>query len=60
MAALLRGLAVRSEADLDQRQRLQKDFFPEGLTGAYGEFRTAVTCPYFSNLEGTSGAGSVW
>jgi len=44
------------EADLDQRQRLQKLFFPEGLTWAYGEFRTAVTCPYFNNLEGTSGA----
>lgn len=44
------------EADLDQRQRLQRLFFPEGLTWAYGEFRTAVTCPYFNNLEGTSGA----
>ena len=44
------------EADLDQRQRLQRLFFPEGLAWAYGEFRTAVTCPYFTNLEGTSGA----
>ena len=44
------------EADLDQRQRLQKLFFPEGLTWAYGEFRTGVTCLYFTNLEGISGA----
>lgn len=45
-----------AEAELDQRQRLQKLFFPEGLQWADGEFRTAVTCPYFYNLEGTSGA----
>ena len=47
-----------AEAELDQRQRLQKLFFPEGLKWAGGEFRTAVTCPYFYNLEGTSGAES--
>jgi hypothetical protein len=44
------------EAELDQRQRLQKLFFPEGLIWADGEFRTAVTCPYFYNFEGTSEA----
>ena len=47
-----------AEAELDQRQRLQKLFFPEGLKWAGGEFRTAVTCPSFYNLEGTSGAES--
>jgi hypothetical protein len=68
MAALLRGLAVRSEADLDQRQRLQKVFFPEGVSFDGKELRTPLTCPFFNNFEGTSGSserlvartGSTW
>ena len=43
------------EAGLEQRQRLQRLFFPEGLSYDGQEFRTPVTCPFFSNLEGTSG-----
>jgi site-specific DNA recombinase len=44
------------EADLDQRQRMQKVFFPEGLSFDGKEFRTPLTCPFFSNFEGISGA----
>ena len=39
----------------DQRQRLQRLFFPEGLSYDGQEFRTPVTCPFFRDLEGTSG-----
>ena len=42
------------EAALDQRQRLQKLFFPEGLSFDGAEFRTPLTCPFFMNIEGTS------
>jgi hypothetical protein len=42
------------EAALDQRQRLQKLFFPEGLSFDGEEFRTPLTCPFFNNIEGTS------
>ena len=42
------------EAGLEQRQRLQALFFPEGLSFDGEEFRTPVTCPFFTNLEGTS------
>ena len=42
------------EAGLEQRQRLQALFFPEGLSFDGEEFRTPVTCPFFNNLEGTS------
>ena len=45
------------EQGLDQRQRLQKVFFPEGVTFDGKEFRTPLTCPYFNNFEGTSGSG---
>ncbi len=45
------------QAGLDQRQRLQKVFFPEGVTFDGKEFRTPLTCPYFNNFEGTSGSG---
>ena len=43
------------EAGLEQRQRLQRLFFPEGLSYDGQECRTPVTCPFFSDLEGTSG-----
>ena len=46
------------EAGLDQRQRLQKLLFPEGLVFDGREFRTPLTCPFFMNLEGTLGEGS--
>jgi hypothetical protein len=46
------------EAGLDQRQRLQKLFFPEGLIYEGEEFRTPLTCPFFMNLEADSGQAS--
>ncbi len=42
------------EAALDQRQRLQKLFCPEGLSFDGPEFRTPLACPFFMNIEGTS------
>ena len=42
------------EAGLAQRQRLQKLFFPSGLSYNGEEFRTPLTCPFFNNFEGTS------
>jgi hypothetical protein len=42
------------EAELDQRQRLQKAFFPEGVSYDGKEFRTPLTCPFFNNFEGIS------
>ena len=42
------------ETGLEQRQRLQALFLPEGLSFDGEEFRTPVTCPFFNNLEGTS------
>ena len=44
------------QAGLDQRQRLQKVFFPEGVTFGGREFRTPLACPFFSNFAGTSGS----
>lgn len=45
------------EAGLAQRQRLQKLFFPKGLSYDGEEFRTPLTCPFFNNLEGTPEPG---
>jgi site-specific DNA recombinase len=42
------------EAELDQRQRLQEVFFPEGVSYDGKEFRTPLTCPFFNNFEGIS------
>ena len=39
------------EAGLDQRQRLQKLLFPEGLVFDGRVFRTQLTCPLFNNLN---------
>ena len=44
-----------SEAELDQRQRLQKFIFQEGLEWADGEIRTAAPWRCFHSLEETSG-----
>ncbi len=46
------------EAGLEQRLRLQKLFFPEGLSYDGKILRTPVTCPFFNNLEGTSSQAS--
>jgi hypothetical protein len=44
------------QSSLDQRQRFQQLFFPEGITfdGA-GFVRTAATAPAFSYLRGNEG-----
>ncbi len=40
------------EFNLDQKQRFQRVVFPEGLVFEDGGFRTAVTNPIFSYLQG--------
>lgn len=44
------------EAGLNQRQRLQKLFFPDGLSFDGEAFRTPITCPFFNDLGRISGA----
>lgn len=39
------------EANLDQKQRLQKVFFPEGMTFLNGNFGTTRTCLFFNHLQ---------
>ena len=39
------------ESDLDQRQRLQKVLFPEGVYFGDGEFGTPRTCIFFNMLQ---------
>ena len=41
------------EADLTQRQRLQKVFYPEGVTFLDGKFGTTTTCLIFKQFEGS-------
>jgi site-specific DNA recombinase len=48
------------QADLEQRQRLQKAIFPEGLHLESGEIRTPVTSGFFSVFGEFAGADSVW
>ena len=43
------------EASLDQKQRLQQVFFPEGLRFDGEEFGTAVTCLAFKQLSSDQG-----
>ncbi len=47
-----------TEADLDQRQRLQAVLFPEGLTFDGETFGTAVTCLAFSFFRSVEGGKS--
>ena len=44
-----------TEFSSDQKERLQKVLFPEGVTFSSGEFRTAATCPLFKLLEEPEG-----
>ena len=46
------------ELQLDQKQRLQKVLFPEGLKFDGQEFGTAVTCLAFKQFRGSGGSGS--
>ena len=46
------------EASLDQKQRLQQVFFPEGLGFDGEEFGTAVTCLAFKQLSSDQAVGS--
>jgi hypothetical protein len=51
MDVILNAARLWTEFSSDQKERLQKVLFPEGVTFATGEFRTAATCPLFSVLE---------
>ena len=47
------------EAELDQRQRLQK-VFPEGLSYDGKEFRTPLACPSSMTSRGSLGRRTGW
>jgi site-specific DNA recombinase len=47
-----------TEAPLEQKQRLQRALFPEGLRLKAGRFGTAVTCLAFTTLAKSGGADS--
>ena len=55
---ILNAARLWTEASPDQKQRLQKVLFPEGLTLADGAFRTGATCPHFKFLEKPEGEKS--
>lgn len=46
-----RDEAAEGQAGLDQKQRLQKALFPEGLTYSDGAFGTATTSLLFNMLQ---------
>ena len=48
---ILNAARLWTEFSSDQKERLQRVLFPEGVTFASGEFRTAATCPLFKLLE---------
>ena len=48
---ILNASRLWSEANIDQKQRLQKVFFPEGMTYLHKEFGTAATCLFFNHLQ---------
>ena len=55
---ILNAARLWTEFSSDQKQRLQKVLFPEGVTFASGEFGTAATCPFFKLLEQPEGEKS--
>ena len=54
--ALADATRLWEQAPLEQKQRLQSVFFPEGLTFDGSKFGTAVTCLAFAQLPAFSGA----
>ena len=48
---ILNASRLWREANIDQKQRLQKVFFPEGMTYLHKEFGTAATCLFFNHLQ---------
>ena len=55
---LTNAARIWTEASLDQRQRLQQVFFPEGLRFDGEAFGTAVTCLAFSDFEALRPTGT--
>ena len=48
---ILNAPRLWKEASVDQKQRLQKVFFPEGITLLDTEFGTTATCLFFNDLQ---------
>ena len=48
---ILNASRLWREASIGQKQRLQKVFFPEGMTYLHKEFGTAATCLFFNHLQ---------
>src|SRR5688572_13673445 len=56
-SALLRAVDLWVQASLDQKQRLQQLYFPEGIGFDGNRFnRTAATAPFFKCLPGSESA----
>ena len=55
---ILNAARLWTEFSSDQKQRLQKVLFPEGMTFKNGEFGTSVTCPLFNVLDKVEGEKS--
>ena len=45
---ILNASRLWTEASSDQKERLQKVFFPKGVTFADGSYGTSETCPFFN------------
>lgn len=52
---LLNASNLWKAAPTEQKQRLQRVLFPEGVTYSDGKYRTAVTCLLFSGMQMTNG-----
>jgi hypothetical protein len=48
---ILNAARLWTESSSDQKQRLQKVLFPEGVTFDNGNYRTAETCLFFKLLS---------
>ena len=48
---ILNATRLWREANLDQKQRFQRVFFPDGMTFQDGEFGTTATCLFFNHLQ---------
>ena len=56
---ILNASRLWTEFSSDQKQRLQRVLFPEGVSFEGGEFRTSVICPLFKHLQTPEGDKSI-
>ncbi len=56
---ILNDTGLWTKISSDQKARLQKELFPEGVTFANGEFETTVLCLLFKLLKKPEGEKSI-